>query len=258
MNKPIVGKSLFLAAVVLLCTQSGAPGRVQVYAPELRGPNRLLANEYAHSNPGDTRAVRSSEWEVTSGSLYVREGAGWTGAPDAASPDLRSANGTGSSVFRATTRRSDFLNALVTLRVRNLGLTSDGRFEPSATDGVHVFLRWQSEEDLYVVSLNRRDGKVVVKRKSPGGTVNGGTYTTLEEAPYEVPYNTWQSFEIAIENTTAGTVEISVGDGKRTLLRAVDTGDTAPAGLAAGAVGLRGDNCNFEFDDFQVRQLPSP
>ncbi|MFI5931844.1 hypothetical protein [Actinoplanes sp. NPDC051494] len=256
MKKPLVGKSLFLAAVVLLCVHSGPVHQVPAYAPDLRGPDRLLTNEYAHSNPTDTRAVRSSEWEVTSGSLYLREGAGWTGAPDAASPDLLSANGTGSSVFRATTRRADFLDTLVTLRVRNLGLTSDGRFGPDATDGVHVFLRWQSPEDLYVLSLNRRDGKVVVKRKSPGGTVNGGTYTTLGEAAYEVPYNTWQTFDITIENTAAGEVEISIGDGKRTLLRAVDSGEAAPAGLAAGAVGLRGDNCNFEFDDFRVSPLP--
>lgn len=250
-------KAVLLTGGVLLCAQSGATELSLVYDPDLSGPDRLITNEYAHSNPHDTRAVRSGEWDITSGSLFLRDGAGWTGPPDAANPDVYSANGTGSSVFRATTKRDDFLNALVTLRVKNLGLTSRGRMAPAETDGVHVFLRWHSPEDLYVLSLNRRDERIVVKRKSPGGTVNGGTYTTLGQADYPVPYGTWQTFRIWIKNTIDHTATISIGSGKRTLLRVVDRGGPAPVNLTAGAVGLRGDNCDFQFDTFRVRSLAS-
>lgn len=225
------------------------------YRPALSGPDRLLTNEYAHANPNDTEAVRSADWDVTSGSLFLREGAGWTGPPDAVNPDRRSVNGTGSSVFRVTTRRSDFLNTLVTLRVRNRGLTSRGRSAPADLDGIHVFLRWQSPEDLYVVSLNRRDDLIVIKRKSPGGPVNGGTYRTLGQADYPVPYGRWQTFQMWTENTGENAATISIGDGVRTLLSVTDTGDEVPPILAAGATGLRGDNCDFEFDSFRVRSI---
>ncbi|GAA3345435.1 hypothetical protein GCM10020358_52500 [Amorphoplanes nipponensis] len=247
-----------LTGITLLCLQSGAADRTQVYRPDLSGPDRLIANEYAHWNPGDPRTVRSPEWDVTSGSLFLRDGTGWTGPPDAARPDIRSANGTGSSVFRATTKRHSFLDAFVVLRVRNLGLTSRGRMAPSSTDGIHVFLRWHSPEDLYVVSLNRRDERIVVKRKTPGGTVNGGTYATLGETAYPVPYGAWQTFRIAIENTAGRTVSISIGNADRTLLRVVDRGGAAPPNLTAGAVGLRADNCDFQFADFQVRSAGTP
>jgi hypothetical protein len=249
-------KASLLAVAVLFGVQSGPVPDEPVYSPDLSGADRLLTNEYAHSNPGDDRAVRSTEWDVTSGSLFVRDGAGWTGPPDAASPDVSSANGTGSSVFRVTTRRHDFLNALVSLRVKNLGLTSQGRIKPAATDGIHIFLRWQSPEDLYVASLNRRDNQILIKRKSPGGDVNGGTYATLGQASYTVPYGEWQDLRIWIANTAEDTVTISVSTGERTLLKVVDRGTQAPASLSAGAIGLRGDNCDFQFDRLRVRHLP--
>ena len=225
------------------------------YRPDLGGPDRLLTNEYAHRNPADGRVARSPDWEVTSGSLFLSDGAGWTGPPDAASPDAGSTSGTGSSVFRVTTRRGDFGDALVTLRVKNAGLTGQGRMPPADTDGIHVFLRWHSEEDLYVASLNRRDGQIVIKKKSPGGDVNGGTYVTLGQTGYTVPYGRWQTFRVWVENTAGRTATIGVGDGRRTLIKVVDRGQTAPVNLTPGAVGLRGDNCDFRFDRFRVVPL---
>jgi len=246
-----------LTVGVLLGLQSGPPADRLAYRPDLGGQDRLLTNEYAHSNPHDAQAVRSADWDVTSGSLFLRDGAGWTGEPDAASPDAHSANGTGSSVFRATTRRDDFLNVQVSLRVKNQGLTSRGRMPPAATDGIHVFLRWHSPEDLYVASLNRRDGHVVIKRKTPGGEVNGGTYVTLGQAKYAVPYGRWQTFRVWIVNTADHTATIAIATSTRTLLRVVDRGTTAPPDLTPGAVGLRSDNCDFQFDNFRVLPLPT-
>jgi hypothetical protein len=243
-------------AVGMLIGIRPEPADGRAYHLDLSGPDRLLTNEYAHFNPVDDRAVRSPDWDVTSGSLFVRDGAGWTGRPDAANPNAHSTNGTGSSVFRGTTRRNDFLNTLVSLRVKNHGLTEQGRMAPAETDGVHLFLRWHSPKDLYVVSLNRRDGQITIKRKSPGGEVNGGTYTTLGQVPYQVPYGRWQTFQIWIKNAGDHTVTIGVGNGERTLLKVSDSGATAPADLTAGAVGLRGDNCDFQFDKFLVVPLP--
>src|SRR4051812_1966306 len=88
------------------------------YRPGPTGPDRLVTNEVAHWNPDDPQARRSPDWDVTSGSLYVRDSVGWTGRPDdSAAPNPGSTNGTGSSVFRMSTWRHDFAAVTVTLRV---------------------------------------------------------------------------------------------------------------------------------------------
>ncbi|WP_285568278.1 hypothetical protein [Actinoallomurus iriomotensis] len=243
------------AALVLAGAAAGvAFGRPRpaLFAPDLSGPDRLVTNEYTHWNPGARDGRRSKDWDVTSGSLFVRDGVAWSGSPDRATPNAASSNGTGSSVFRMTTRRHDFGDVTVSLNLRNLGLTSSGRAAPSEIDGVHVFLRWQSPAELYVVSLNRRDDLVVIKKKRPGGTTNGGTYVTLGQTRYTVPYGAWQRFAVRIRTSGGDLVAISVRHGDREVLSAVDDGAEGPAILARGAVGLRGDNCDFEFKDFRV------
>src|SRR5438270_414667 len=64
------------------------------------GPNNLITNEYAFRNPTDVKAVRSTKWETTSGSLFVKRGVGWTGVPDGCKPDRYSQTCNDSAVFR--------------------------------------------------------------------------------------------------------------------------------------------------------------
>jgi hypothetical protein len=223
-----------------------------LYVPKLSGQDRLLTNEYAHWNPGAPGSHMSADWSVTSGSLFLRHGVAWTGVPDAKTPDAASAGGTGSSVFRMTSHRRDFDDVTLAFRLRNLGLISNGRAAASEIDGVHVLVRWQSPAEFYVVSVNRRDNLVVVKKKLPGGDVNGGTYITLGQAPSPVAYGTWQSFQVHVKTTGSTLVTISVEQHKQTVLTALDDGTHGRAILAPGAVGLRGDNCQFEFASFKV------
>ncbi|SCL68223.1 hypothetical protein [Micromonospora chersina] len=241
---------LVLASLAVLRWEHGAAP--QVFAPSFAGPDQLVTNEYAHRHPDRPGVHRSDDWEVTSGSLYRRGGVGWTGVPDAATPDAESATGTGSSVFRMTTRRHDFENVRVSLRLRTLGLTDRGREAPAGTDGVHLFLRWQDETELYVVSLNRRDDRMVIKKKLSGGEVNGGTYVTLGQVDYRVPLGAWQSFEVTIATTPSGSVGIDVRQGDRLLLAATDGGANGRPITGAGAVGVRGDNCEFELGQLRV------
>jgi hypothetical protein len=243
------------AAVAVVAAATGAVlmrPRPALFAPRLSGPDRLLTNEFAHWNPHTPGTHVSRDWDVTSGSLFVHRGVAWTGVPDASVPDTGSSRGTGSSVFRMTTRRRDFGDVAVSLRLRNLGLTGTGPAAASEIDGVHVFLRWQSPEKLYVVSLNRRDGLIVVKKKLPGGEANGGTYVTLGQAPSAVPYGRWQAFRVRIATSGGGLVTITVARDGREVLSATDDGGEGAAILAPGAVGLRGDNCDFEFTGFRV------
>lgn len=88
--------------------------------------------------------------------------------------------------------------------------------------------------------------------KLPGGDANGGRYVTLAQTRYTVPYGRWQAFGVRIATMGGALVAISVRHQGRPLLSAIDDGRDGPAILAPGAVGLRGDDCQFEFTGFRV------
>ncbi|MWA00734.1 hypothetical protein F8568_010160 [Actinomadura sp. LD22] len=242
-----------LPAAVLSLRGCGGPGD---FASRTSGRDRLVTNEYAHWNPRASDARRSPDWDVTSGSLFVRDGAGWSGPPDQAVPDARSSTGTGSSVFRMNTRRADFEDVRVTLRVRVLRLVPGGGRAPTEpTDGLHLMLRRQDQTELYVASLARRDGLLVVKKKLTGGTENGGTYTTLGQVRHPFRPGAWQSFDVRITSNGRSLVTIAVRQDGRVLLEAVDGGRHGPPIVRPGSIGLRADNCEFAFTDLRAHPL---
>src|SRR5690242_19497975 len=61
--------------------------------------NGLITNEFAYEHPLSPQAALSPVWEVTSGSLFGRDGAGWTGPPDGIAPGPTSAAHNDSAVF---------------------------------------------------------------------------------------------------------------------------------------------------------------
>ncbi|WP_344833346.1 hypothetical protein [Actinocorallia longicatena] len=211
------------------------------------GPDRLVTNAWAKWNRA---GATSPIWEVTSGSLFRRNGVGYSGYPDSAEPNAESSNGTGSNIFRADTKRRDMKDVRVDLKIRNLGLRSGG----PDTDGIHVWLRYQTQFELYVVSLNRRDNSIVIKKKLAGGTENGGTYHELGQTGYTVPYGKWQSFSLSIRSAGDAAV-ITVKQGGRQLLSVTDRGTGGHVITNQGAVGVRADRCEFEFTDFRVYNL---
>lgn len=219
------------------------------------GP-RLVTNEYAHWNPTDAGAPRSSVWDMTSGSLFASEDAWWTGPIDDRSPDANSINGTDSAVFRLTTHDRSFGNVRVNLGLRVETFATTARTPAEAWDGVHIFLRYQSQFHLYYASINRRDGTTAIKKKEPGGVSNGGTYYTLARGEASVPVRDWQTVAASIRTLTDGSVRIALYRGPDLLLDTVDDGSIGgPPITAAGAVGIRGDNCEFEFRAFTVTDL---
>jgi hypothetical protein len=211
---------------------------------------RLLTNEFAYRHAGDPRAVRSADWIVTSGSLFRHGGDLWSGPPDGDAPGPASTAATGSAVLRAVTRRDDHLDAAVSFSLLVSRFTTTGRTEARDFDGVHVMLRYRSEESAYFVSVNRRDGTYAIKRKTPGGKSNGGTYRTLAEGSQPVLPRLgsgWRHVAVAIHGTTTVTITLHI-DGVP-VLRSVSTG---PARSAAGRIGLRGDNCEFFVRDIRI------
>jgi hypothetical protein len=234
------------------CLLSGGP-----FADSFAYPNGLITNEYAYWNPSDPRAVQSPVWEMTSGSLFASNGEGWSGIPDDVGPNPTSSSGTDSAVFRLTTKENDFGDVAVSFKLLNQGLSSTASTPPVAWDGIHVFLRYQSEFNLYYASIDRRDNTVVIKKKVPGGPSNGGTYYDLSpNVSHVVPYNSWQIVRATVQNNANRSVTIKLYSGDNLLVSATDDGSIGgPPITAPGKVGIRGDNCNFKVDDFSVSSL---
>jgi hypothetical protein len=251
----VSARGLALCALALggcAAAGSGIGPRVPALRVTFDRKDGLITNEYALYSGGPGRHV-SPVWIATSGSLFAHGGQGWTGRPDSISPDACSCRSTDSAIFRVVTRRHDFGDAAVSFTLTNQRLVATRRTPAQALDGVHVFLRYRSPQELYVVSVNRRDHEVVVKRKLPGGHVNGGHYTPIgSPARWDWKPGVAQHVRVGVRTLGPKRVVLTLDvDGHR-LLDAVDDG---AALLAPGRVGLRGDNDQFLFDDFTVKAI---
>jgi hypothetical protein len=147
-----------------------------------------------------------------------------------------------SPTFRARSRRADLDSPEVVLRFR-IDEFGDHSGRQHDWDGVHVGLRYGSPDDLYYISVARRDGTVALKRKS------GGAYETLAVADHELSLDEWHEATVAVEDTTVGTWLRLRLDGEN-VLEVLDTTDPLPPG---GRVSLRSDNVAVTFADVQVR-----
>jgi hypothetical protein len=216
----------------------------------------LITNEYAFWNPIAVDAVRSPNWDMNSGSLFLRDNRAWSGVPDTVVPNAKSTNGTNSAIYRMMTKRSDFKDFTVSFTLNVNNLTSTTKTPAVGWDGVHVFLRYINEQELYYASVFRRDGKVVIKKKKPGGVSNGGTY-------YDISTYQTKSFPIGVDTkvkatikTVGTTVEIKLFVNDVLVVSAIDDGKIGGAPiLSQGKTGIRGDNTDFTFDDFKVETL---
>jgi hypothetical protein len=216
----------------------------------------LITNEYAYWNPTNGSAVQSSSWEMNSGSLFRQSSTAWSGRPDCVGPNATSSNGNDSVVFRMMTKRADFGDVAVSVKVRNNGLVTSSRTPAQTYDGIHFWVRYQAENSMYYLSANRRDNVVLIKKKVPGGPTNDGTYYTLSSTvSHTVPYGSWQHLKATAKNNSDGSVTVSLYAEGVLLVSATDHGTGGPPIRAAGKTGLRGDNCNFNFDDFTVDAL---
>jgi hypothetical protein len=136
-------------------------------------------------------------------------------------------------------------------------------------------LRYQNEFNLYYASIQRADGKVVIKRKVPCGSDNSGTYFELSSyVPHDWSVTNWKHYSATVATNTDGSVTIQLFDDDQSttvpIVTGTDKGGTNPnwrsscttpghyASSAytpitqAGAVGIRGDFANFNFDQFVV------
>jgi hypothetical protein len=219
-------------------------------------PDGLITNEYTCWNPTDPKAVKNANWGLDSGSLFAKGGQGWSGIPDAGLVDPQSFTHNDSAIFRLVTQRRDFLNVAVSLKLTHNGFVTTGTTPSVAWDGIHVFLRYQSEYSLYYASINRRDNTCVIKKKVPGGPSNNGTYYDLTPyVPHKFPSGTVQNIKATIQTNPDNSVTISLYAEGVLIVSGIDKGANGAVILAAGGTGVRGDNSNFLIDDFTVTAL---
>ncbi|MET8147704.1 hypothetical protein ACIBSW_28830 [Actinoplanes sp. NPDC049668] len=238
-------------------TDFSTAGTAAPFRPSLGRKSGLVTNSYAYRNPRDRAARRSAGWEVTAGSLFAVNGIGDTGKVDDGSPGRRSDRFTGSAVFRMNTRRADFGDVEVAFDLNVAGQSSTSYTPAISYDGVHVWLRHRTQYNLYAVSVARRDGKVLIKKKCPGGPSNGGTYYVLgAEVPgHPILRNTWRLVSATVRNNPDGSVAIAGFVDGEAIVSAVDAGVGCAPIRESASVGIRGDNTRFRFADFTVTQL---
>lgn len=258
-----------------------AASAATLFQDNFTGNNGLITNEYAYWNKGESGTKTSPNWEMTSGSLFRQNGIAWTGTPDSCDPNANSSNCTNSDTFRLNTTQKFGGDIRVSLSLRqNKDIhSSNCSSGDTCWHGTHIWLRYQSQYDLYYASVNRADGQVVLKRKVPCGDDNSGTYFVLGSAKYDWKASQWGHYSATVENNSDGSVTIKVYDDDKSttvpIVTGVDKGGTNPnwsSGCstpgkyssskyppitAAGAVGVRGDYADFNFDDFTVTDLAS-
>ncbi len=142
-----------------------------------------------------------------------------------------------------------YQDAAVSIDIDLRELVDARRTPKEAWDGVHLMLRYQSPYRLYYVSVIRRDGMVVIKKKCPGGPSNGGTYHDLSpHVPFVTLLGQGTSFTTTIENEKDDSVRITLYDAAgRQLVSGKDEGVGCPPIREGGSIGIRGDNAEFAF-----------
>lgn len=219
-----------VAAAGVSCSSTSAPvpsattldrGLVETFD----GPDGLITNEYATYNPGRADAARSLTWIITSGSLFRRASAAWTGSLTPGTPDARSSHATNSAVFRMVSARDTFENLTFTVRFRVEHQTD---LDPHEWDGIHLFLKYRDETELYYVTVARRDGIAAIKRKVTGGASNGGTYETLAQTAggAVIRPGQWVTAQGRIATTPDGVLIEMALDGQA-LVAAIDRANSA-------------------------------
>jgi hypothetical protein len=225
------------------------------------GNNSLISNQYAFWG-SDPLAVRSSNWEVTSGSLFSRGGRAWSGPVDATTPDRYSQNGTGSFVFRMRSAKPvPASRQEVSVKINSFWGGTSSR-PAVAWDGVVLWPRYQTEHQLYFGYILRKDGRVAITKKCAGQVAggdyyNGGSYFSLVSERYYAPTNVGQWYRLGseVQDNADGSVTVRLLRDGVVVAQARDAGLGCAPIRGDARVGVRADNTEFELDDYRASPL---
>ncbi len=226
----------------------------------LNGKDRVVTSEFAHWNPNSGCANTSPLWDMTSGSLFVKNAVGYSGKPSIdADVTCNADSATNSAVFRLTTKDHSFKNVNVSF---DYFVIARGSAAANSYDGLHTWVGYQNSAALYAASIFRWDRMTVIKKKTPQSTAGctevseGGCYSDFVGAVANprATEGTWHTASITFQvNQSGHTVITEMIDGQQ-LLQVVDDGSSGKP-YASGAVGVRGDNTEFYLKNFKVATL---
>jgi hypothetical protein len=162
------------------------------------------------------------------------------------------------------TARSDFRDNLQVLHARINDFSGFPERPAEPWDGIVLWPRYASETNLYFAYALRKDGKVSLTKKCPGGNpgdpnvYNGGTYYDLTPETYQVPtiLGKWYSLATSAQDNDDGSVTISLYRGGKVVAQATDGGIGCPPIHGPTKVGLRADNADASFSHYGVTPLP--
>lgn len=233
-----------MALIAGCASEPSEPSEPSAIADTFIGPDGLIAGP-------DDPPTAGEPWEMTSGTLFRADDTGWSGVPD----DGRAEGSNGSAVFRMVSRERGFRDVDMTVTLRVDALSETERTPAQDYDGAHIWVRYRSEAELYAVSVDRRDGTMIIKKKCAGGDTNGGTYYDLSQPVRDapIPLGRWQRIVVTVRDQPDGGVAIEA-DRDGHALRAVDTG-VGCAVITEGGVGVRGDNAELRLGSVIVRPV---
>lgn len=246
-----LGLGVVAAGGLVACGGGKGSPADQRWAPSFAAGRGLVTNEFAVRHSEEEGAVVSPDWAATSGSLFHDGGCGWSGPIDGNSPDAGSTSATGSAVLRVLSQRKDFNRFAMNCELWADVPTETERTPEQDYDGVHFLFGYRSPDDLYAVTVIRRSGTIVWKRKAPRGS-GPGVYRTIATAPLPATTRTWTGFEVSV-GVDDDSVSLAVQQDGELVLGAVDHGAfKSPPQLQPGPVGWRGDNTEFWFRGMSV------
>lgn len=152
--------------------------------------------------------------------------------------------------LKMVARQPGYGNVQVAFRLFNRAMPPGSGAPISDEDGVHLLLHFQDPRCWYMISVNRRDNRVAVRKRA-----RGRDYVLLHSA-YQVPFGRWQDVRASARNNSDGSVVLELFVDGRLLAGVTDNGAVGGAAIrAAGQVGLSGKNDDFELEGFAVSPL---
>lgn len=234
-----------------------------LFSDPLNGPDRIVTNEFVHFSPGSNCPYKSAVWDMTSGSLFIKNNAGYSGVPTLEKQSYcDSTDHNNSAIFRLNTKQGNFSD--VDVAMDYMAVAHGGGGAPdNSYDGIHMWVGYQNEYALYAATIFRWDGNLVIKKKVPqaragcSDPANDGCYYNLTGEtthPAITTANVWHHADIVFQANANGTVTITEKIDGNVILQGTDNNVHGPA-YTSGAVGVRGDNTEFYFKDFVVTKL---
>ncbi len=249
-------------------------------AQPINGTDNLKTNQTIEET-GSMTSSSSSVWWLNSGGRFdIKNGIGSTIKGDLPSTDkwfkeYSSSNPTDTdnglhpqNIFRLVQKGNwqDFYQQ-VYFKISKINESESGN--RNASNGVLLFNRYQSGDNLYYAGL-RVDGGVVIKKK-----YNGKYYTlaykkifdqetyNINSNPNLIPLNLWIGIKTELKNLPDGTVSVKLFvDQDRTgnwveSLNVIDKPGTKGSGVISGGgyAGIRSDFMDVEFKDYLIESI---